>query len=222
MSRRWSPRVRFLVATGLSTMAWCVGATAWAAPSTDIEQGEYLRIVSVADWQAAANLAPGEVLQWDLTISSDAPDPGTVSIGVSASGDAALVADASVCMQKWSGGVCPGGASELRTAWELPRDDTVRNVIDIADTDIAHLRLRISLAPRTVAEDGLTTVRVHATGEQETIVADPGKAAHLPSTGVSTAMPALLAAGLLLLIVGAVLTFATNRRRRKDALGVQS
>lgn len=204
-------------------MALCVGTTeAWAAPTRDIVQGDYLRIVSVADWRNATNLVPGDVLQWDLTISADAPERGTVSIGISASGDAALAVDAAACLQEWSGDECPGGASELRTGWDLPRDGTVSNVIDIADTDIAHLRLRVSLASGTVAADVLTTVRVHATGEQEAIVADPGASARLPDTGVSTALPALLVSGVLILVVGVVLTFAANWRRRKDALGVQS
>lgn len=223
MRRRESSRILVLVGASFSMLAWCLGlATAWAAPTTEIVQGEYLRIVSVADWQAAGSLAPGEVLQWDVTISAEAPEPGTVSIGVSASGGAALVVDAAACLQMWSGDECPGGASELRAAWDLPRDDAVSKLTDIADTDVAHLRLRISLASGTVASDGLTTVRVHASGAQETIVADPGASARLPDTGVSTALPALLAVALLMLILGAVLTFAAHLRRRKDVPEVRS
>lgn len=223
MIPRRPSRIYFLVGTVLSTLALCVGTTtAWAAPTTEIVQGQYLRIVSVADWQAATDLAPGETLQWDVTISADAPEPGTVSIGVSASGDAALVLDATVCMREWIGGDCPGGASELRAAWDLPRDDAVSHLTDIADTETAHLRLRMSLASGTVASDGLTTVRVHATGEQESIATGTDTSDPLPPTGISDAMPILIAAGSLLLVLGAVLTYSAHRRQRKDVLEVRS
>src|SRR5690349_25128393 len=111
---RGRTRVRLLAAIAASTIAGIgalgVGGPAVAAPTTAVVQGQVLRLVSVADWDAAASLRPGEPVQWDVTVSADAPDPGTVSIGISARGDADLLVDAHVCMRAWEGSECPGGA----------------------------------------------------------------------------------------------------------------
>lgn len=204
---------RTLLGAGLLVLVGGGGATAaWGAPVTEVVQGEFLRIVSVADWQSAANLLPEDVVQWDLTISADAPEPGTVSIGVSASGDAPLVVDALLCLQEWDVDECPGGATTLRAGWDLPRDDAMTALAEVADTDVARLRLSISLGDG--AAEGVTAVRVHAIGAGETVTVDPSTP--LPPTGLSPVVPRLLSAGAIVLVLIAVLMLVAGRRARTE------
>lgn len=185
------------------------GAPAEAAPTTEVVQGHVLRLVSVADWQAASSLLPGQSVQWDIAVSADAPDPGTVRIGVSATGGAPLVVDAVLCMAAWRGDTCPDGATVLRSGWEVPRDGAEVPLAEIADTEVAHLRLSVSLGG--AGEGGRTDVRVHASGAGESAVVGPGGG--LATTGMpAPAAPWILGgaavlAGILLIL---------GRRRRED------
>jgi hypothetical protein len=180
---------------------------AWAAPSTQVIQGEVLRLVSVADWDAASRLLPGEPVQWDVAVSADAPDPGTVRIAVSAHGDAPVTVDASLCMREWEEDGCPGGATELRTAWSIPRDGAEIALAEIADTEVAHLRLAITLTADD--EGGTTDIRVHAQGAGESAVVGPGG-------GLAPIVPLACGAGALLVATGAVLVLDHRRRTARD------
>lgn len=182
-------------------------APAWAAPTTQVIQGEVLRLVSVADWDAASSLLPGEPVRWDVAVSADAPDPGTVRIAVSASGDAPLVVDVSLCLSAWTASGCPGGETALRSAWSIPRDGVEIPLTEIADTQVAHLRLAIALDPAD--SGGSTEVRVHAQGAGESAVVGPDGG--LATTGLSPVVPGVLAGGVVLALIGAALVL---RRRR--------
>lgn len=197
----------FVVGGGL-----CMPTAAWAAPSTQVIQGEVLRLVSVADWDAASRLLPGEPVQWDVAVSADAPDPGTVRIAVSAHGDAPVAIDASLCMREWEEDGCPGGATELRTAWSIPRDGAEIALAEIADTEVAHLRLAITLTADD--EGGTTDIRVHAQGAGESAVVGPGGG--LATTGLSPIVPLACGAGALLVATGAVLVLDHRRRTARD------
>ncbi|GGM57503.1 hypothetical protein [Microbacterium saperdae] len=185
---------------------------AWAAPTTQVIQGDVLRLVSVADWDAASRLLPGEPVQWDVAISADAPDPGSVRIAVSARGDAPVVIDAALCMREWEVGGCPGGATALRTAWSIPRDGAEIALAEIADTEVAHLRLAITLD--TDDEGGSTDIRVHAQGAGESAVVGPDGG--LATTGLSPIVPLACGAGALLVATGAVLILDHRRRAARD------
>lgn len=185
------------------------GAPAEAAATTEVVQGEVLRLVSVADWEAASSLLPGKPVQWDIAVSADAPDPGTVRIGISASGGAPLVVDAALCMAAWQGDACPDGETVLRTGWDVPRDGAEVPLAEIADTEVAHLRLSVALGG--AGEGSGTEVRVHASGAGESAIVGPGGG--LATTGMpSPAAPWILGgaavlAGILLLL---------GRRRSED------
>lgn len=169
-----------------------------------------LRLVSVADWTAAASLRPGQPVRWDVVVSADAPEPGTVHVGISARGDADLLVDAQVCMQPWEGTGCPGGARTLRSAWPLPRDGVEVSLIEMSETEVAHVRLSIALQG---ADDGSTDVRVHAQGAGESAVIGPDGG--LATTGLPPIAPWLVAGGVIL--VGAGLASAVVHRRRTRA-----
>lgn len=187
---------------------------AWAAPSTQVVRGEVLTLVSVADWDAAASLLPGgEAVQWDVVVSADAPDPGTVTIGLSASGDAPLIVDAALCMRPWTSTGCPGGASQLRSDWRVPLDGAEVRLAHMADTETAHLRLSIALAADD--EGGRTDVRVQAAGVGEVAGVGPGGGV-LAATGMSQSVFWILGGGAALVAVGVVLALVRSRRSRDD------
>ena len=203
---------RALLLVGLVAVGALSAQPAWAASTTQVVQGQILRLVSVADWDAAGSLLPGEPVQWDVAVSADAPDPGTVTIGVSATGDAELVVDATLCMQPWAASGCPGGETVLRSDWSLPRDGAEVVLTRMADTETAHVRLSIALAAGD--EGGRTDVLVHATGAGES--ATIGGGGGLATTGVSPVVYGIFAGGAVLL-VGGMLLVATRRRRSRDA-----
>lgn len=184
-----------------------VSSAAWAAPTTEVIQGRVLRLVSVADWEAARGLLPGQSVGWDVTVSARAPEPGSVRIGVSATGDAPLRLDIALCSRPWQGDECLPGATPLRTQWRIPRDGREVALTEIADTDTAHLRLTIALEPHDGA--GSTQVRVLAHGAGETAVVGPGGS--LAATGSPPWLPAVLG-GAVLLAAGGI---AIRRRRRE-------
>lgn len=194
-----------------------LGATpAWAV-SAQVVQGEVLRLVSVADWEAASSLLPGQPVQWDVTVSADAPDPGVVSIGISATGDAPLVIDVSSCAEAWEVDGCPAGATALQTSWGIPRDGVEVPLTEMADSEIAHLRLSVAL--EASGETGSTDIRVHAQGAGESVVVGPGGGG-LATTGMSPLVPWILGGGAGLVVIGMAL-LALRRRRGSAALNDQ-
>lgn len=199
---------RALLLVGLVAVGALSAQPAWAASTTQVVQGQILRLVSVADWDAAGSLLPGEPVQWDVAVSADAPDPGTVTIGVSATGDAELVVDATLCMQPWAASGCPGGETVLRSDWSLPRDGAEVVLTRMADTESAHVRLSIALAAGD--EGGRTDVLVHATGAGESVVI--GEDGGLATTGMPPVVFWVLGGGSVLLLFGCLLLLARRRR----------
>lgn len=198
------------IVAALAVLGLLSAQPAWAAPTTQVVQGSVLRLVSVADWDAAGSLLPGDAVQWDVAVSADAPDPGTVTIGVSATGDAGLVVDARLCMDEWTVSGCPGGESVLRTDWDIPRDGEEITLTSMADTQTAHLRFSIALAAGDAS--GRTDVRLHASGVGETAVI--GQDGGLATTGMLPVVYWVLGGGAVAVVVGAVLVL--RRRGRSD------
>ena len=202
-----TPRVGLSVFALAALLVLGVSSAAWAAPTTDVIQGRVLRLVSVADWEEARGLLPGQSVGWDVTVSARAPKPGSVRIGVSATGDAPLRLDIALCSRPWQGGECLPGAMPLRTQWRIPRDGREVALTEIADTDTAYLHLTIALEPHEGA--GSTQVRLRAHGAGETATVGPGGG--LAATGAPPWLPPALG-GALLLAAGAI---AVRRRRRE-------
>ena len=198
---------------GIAVLLLLLGsaAPAWASPTTEVIQGRILRLVSVADWEAAGSLLPGQQVRWDVAVSAQAPDPGIVTIALSATGEAPLVLDVSMCLRAWEGSGCPGGAVIVRSSWQVPRDGGEVWLGAVADTDVAHVRLSIGLGEEAAA--GSTTLRLHARGIGEDVIVGPGGG--LAATGPTPLPPWVLAGGAAL-VVGVLLV----ARRRVVAIGV--
>lgn len=201
---------RVILLSALVAAGILVAAPAWAAPTTEVIQGRVLRLVSVADWSQASRLLPGAPVQWDVAVSADPPDPGTVTIAVSAVGDAPLLIDATLCMQQWQESGCPGGAEELESQWSIPLDGSEVALAAFPSSDVAHLRLWITLDDGD--ENGVTDVRVHASGAGEAVVTGPG-GDPLPATGGSVA-PWLIGAGVGVAVAGIGMMVLRRRDRR--------
>jgi hypothetical protein len=205
---------RAFVAVFLAVLAVAMPSAAWAASTTQVIQGSVLRLVSVADWAAAGSLLPGQPVQWDIAVSADAPDPGVVRIGVSATGEARLLLDVSMCAQAWTETECPGGATELRTGWSIPRDGVEVPLAEIADTETAYLRLAIFLDPSGGSGAGSTDVRVLARGAGETVTV--GSDGALATTGLPPGTPWVVGAGAVLVVWGAALVHSRGRRTASE------
>lgn len=205
---RAAPLVLVLVLAGVF-VGGIAPAGAAPAPATQVVEGSVLRLVSEADWEAASRLRPGDPVRWDVTVSAEAPDPGVVHIGISATGAAALLVAAERCSRAWSDDGCPGEASVLRGDLPVPRDGAEVPLVEMGDTEVAHLRLTVTLES---GGRGSTEVRVHATGAGETAVIGPDGG--LAATGVSPGPPWLL--GVLAVLIGGGLLLA--RRRKNSAV----
>jgi len=184
-------------------------APAWAASSTEVIQGQVLRLVSVADWDAASSLSPGRPVRWNVTVSADAPDPGQVVLGVSAEGSAPLLVDVEMCLREWQQDACPGGAEVLRSAWEVPLDGVRSDLARIADTDVAYVRLSVML-PDGV-HSGSTSIRFHASGASESVAVGPDGV--LAATGSASA-PWMLLVGAAPAVLGLALILWRGARGR--------
>lgn len=203
---------RAFVAVLLAVLAVAMPSAAWAASTTQVIQGSVLRLISVADWAAAGSLLPGQPVQWDIAVSAHAPDPGVVRIGISATGEARLLLDVSMCAQAWTETECPGGATELRTGWSIPRDGVEVPLAEIADTETAYLRLAIFLDPSGGSGAGSTDVRVLARGAGETVTV--GSDGALATTGLPPGTPWV--AGAVLVVWGAALVHSRGRRTASE------
>ena len=188
------------------------GAAASAAPVEEVVQGRYLRIVSVADWGQASRMMPGQSLRWDIEISADAPEHGSIAVELEAFGDAELVVDAESCAEAWRGDECQAGADRLRTEWSIPRDGEPVALLTRAASEVVHLRLTVRMGEAAAGET--TALSVHATGAGERVDASPDGA--LALTGVDGTAGTMVVAGAALLAGGAVLTWMHSRRRARE------
>ncbi|MDP3950401.1 hypothetical protein [Microbacterium sp.] len=203
--------VRVSGAAALVAVLAAGAAPAWAAPSTETIQGEYLRIVSTADWDAAKSLGTAGAVRWDLDVSADAPDPGSVAIELSAKGDVPLVMSASTCSEEWKEIECPGDTEALLVEWAVVRDGTRTPLVVLASTEVAHLRLTIVLGPEADESAGATEVRVHAEGAGDAVSVTPD--APLAATGQVPLAPWITGSAAILMVTGLLMI---GRRHTHD------
>ncbi|GAA2941579.1 hypothetical protein GCM10010458_28290 [Microbacterium luteolum] len=182
-----------------------------AATTTEVIQGEVLRIVSIADWDAASTLIPGEPVQWSVDVSANAPEPAIVRLSMSAEGGAPLLVDIARCTVDWQPAGCAGETTSLKSAWAVPRTGEAELLLTFPTSDVAHLRLSVSLG---VASTESTQLTVVAQAGQESIAAHPDGG--LATTGSSAPATWLLVAAMLLIVLGSTVIGVVRRRDREE------
>ncbi|MBN9157350.1 hypothetical protein [Microbacterium sp.] len=211
-----SPRLRSLLSPLLGSLAFAVAvavvavttaASARAAETTQTVQGRYVQIVSRADWNAAASMGPQTRVPWALVVRVQAPAPGTVRLGISATGDAPVRADVRLCAVAWQGATCSAGERSLRADWAIPRDGRTIELAEMPADAVAHLRLEVRMASGPTT--GSTRVLVHADAFGDQV--QTGPTGELAATGGS--VPVFALGGAAVLVVVAVLLLGGRRRR---------
>ncbi|WP_292722308.1 hypothetical protein [Microbacterium sp. 13-71-7] len=206
-------RIRFAATVLLAGLLGALNASpAHASVVTETVQGRYVRIVSSADWSAAAAMTEGMSVRWDLTVSADAPDAGFVRVSVSASGSAPLAIDVRTCAEPWRGGGCPSGERTLRADWAVPRGGRPVEIEAMPADAVAHLRLDVRVGDE--AERGASTqISVHADGFGDAVQVGPGPEHALPATGGGVPVPFIVVGGVLVSAAVVILLVAARRRR---------
>ncbi len=193
-------------------LAALTAAPAQAAVVTETVQGRYVRIVSSADWSAAAAMTDGMSVRWDLTVSAHAPDPGSVRVSVSASGAVPLAIDVRTCAEPWRGSDCSSGERTLRADWAVPRGGQPVEIEAMPADAVSHLRLDVRVGDD--AQRGASTqIRVHVDGLGDAVQIGPGSEHALPATGGGIPVPVIVVGGVLVVAAAVILVVAARRRR---------
>lgn len=174
--------------------------------------GDVLRLETIADPQAMTQMSPGLTVPWQVGIWAEAPNPGTINVSWSASGDTelGLLAEVRACDTRWRSGECPGTESLLQGQTHVPWGPSEQGLKEITSDEQVWLLVEAHLSPGGTP-DGQVELRVHARGFGEDVAADTGPVTHLPPTGVEWGPPVLVA--LAALLVG-FLALAASRRPR--------
>lgn len=181
-------------------------------------QGSVLRLVSIGDPSLMGQLRPGVPVYWQVGASAHAADPGTITLTLSATGDAAnlgaLDVVASACHERWSGTLCASGEEMLLHEQPLGRmTGELRSLTSMPSGEERWLLFTIT-ATTNPAPGTASTLVVHANGVGEEIVSN-GTTGGLANTGAlgAGALPlagATIATGLCI----ALLVEARQRKRR--------
>ncbi|GAA4781637.1 hypothetical protein [Microbacterium gilvum] len=204
------------VALGIVAAVLLLGAAAVpasAAESTEVYQGSVIRVVSVADWERAGRLAPGEAVDWTLDISASPPDPGTLEVGVRGGGELPVSLDAETCSRPWQGASCTGERTTLLEGWRPAGDGTTW--IEEVDADRSvHLRLVVSRDDDAV-EGQEAEVAVHVRGASEEIIVGEQPPPLAPTGGGPHPLLPAIVAGVL----GAAIAATGWLRRGRERSG---
>ncbi|WOQ16796.1 signal peptidase I [Raineyella sp. W15-4] len=200
-----------LVVAGVVALAVALPA---AAAQTEIVRGTYLTLVSLPDPRMAM-MGPGETVHWQVGVSADAPDPGTVSVGLSATGDASmgLTAAAAACSVQWVDGVCTGRSWPLPGLDPLPIDGAERELLTMPSDEERWVLLAVTMPPtaRPVPGAGVSAL-LHASGQGDSLSVGPGG---LAGTGGPSARWSLLLA-LGAITSGLALALRAKQQNHRD------
>ncbi|TBL36021.1 MULTISPECIES: signal peptidase I [unclassified Micromonospora] len=204
------------VLPGVTAAVLAAPSPARADPTEEVIRSRYLTLVSIGDEARMTTMSPEEPVPWQVGVSAHAPQPGTVTISLSASGPLAARPDglqvtAAVCPQRWVKGGCPTGQEKQVLAdGPATRLTTAPITIDSMRADQQRWVLVTAslLAGATAA--GSADLVVTATGFGDRASAG-GTVGPLPRTGPDLRTPLAVGAGALL--AGLLLVLAVRRRR---------
>ncbi|WP_156760238.1 hypothetical protein [Microbacterium karelineae] len=201
---------------GLILAALLTPSAATASTAPEVVEGDRLRLVSVLDERVAADLAPGQRIDWLVDVSATPGEPGRIEIFLMGSGALAVAAEVFRCGVPWEGGACPTGAERLRAESPVPRDGSREPLLRIDADDTARLLLTVT-APDDPREGARSELRVLAEGFGEEVGAGPPDddgGDGLATTG-GAPLWAVCWGALGAVGVGAALTAARRDRRER-------
>jgi signal peptidase len=172
----------------------------------DITEMGQLKIFSIGDHQAMAQMVPGEPVQWQVGVTADKTVPGEVRIDLSGSGneELGLIAAIRSCDQRWTEGHCGGQIVQIQGTEPVYVDGTRRPLTAMTTVEERWLLfdLWIPEGISTARADEPARLQVNAFGAGVNVAASPGPVGTLPPTGASP-FPSLFAAtGAILLGIG--------------------
>ncbi len=209
----------FVVVVVLPSVTAAVLATpgqARAVTTEEVIHGTYLSLTSIGDKDRMTNMAPNEPVPWQVGVSAQTRDPGTVTISLSARGALAVNPDGlqvmvAICTTRWVNGACPTGPGEQVLA-NGPATRLVAHPITVSSMRSDQQRwilVTASLLTNSTVS-GSADLFVTATGVGDRVSAG-GDVGPLPRTGTNLWPPVLAGVGALL--AGALLVLATRRHR---------
>lgn len=196
--RHASRRAGVLLVPGAVAAILSSSAPAEAAPSeeqlrTEVISGDYLQLISVQNPAAMENMAPGQIVTWDVGVTAEAPEPGEVHIELTAQGDVPLEVSVHQCDRRWEDAVPAGSPQEACSGeYALAVERTVVP-LDAEPVPVSHIepgppqwfRLEVSIPEETdassIQNSSTTMLRVHAHGFGEDLSAGPEASTHGPS-----------------------------------------
>lgn len=146
--------------------------------------GEHLRMQTEGDAEQMRNLAPGQSVIWTVGVWAEAPDPGTIHLGITGGGDLAEADDALTvsvtgCSTPWVGDRCPSDAHELLAAESLDslaESEGTRALTTMPSDEERWLRVQVTLTT-AAGEADLSgadgRVLVHAVGAGDELSTGP-------------------------------------------------
>jgi hypothetical protein len=195
---------------------------AQAADVETVVSSEYLQLTSISDPDQTSSLIRAVPVTWQVGVRATAPEPGTVHLGLAASGLMVDPGDFTIsvqaCSARWVSGVCPGSSStwlpttDLAVAVAAPTAFGAREVGSMSTSVQRWLLMDVTMtATAPVPGDG-ASVRLQAWGVGDPLSTGPGR---LASTGTDSG--AVLVPGLLaFLAIGFGLGVAALARRRGE------
>lgn len=205
--------------------------------TTEEMHGDHIHLRSSGDHAHMTNLAPGQSATWAIDVWGDAPEPGSVDFELMASGQLAEHPDAlsteiTICTPHPNKitecGIDDTAQHHVVDTHELAAEDTAYSLGTMSVDETRRVLVTATLAdsPPETAQAATAAYRFIATGHGEQLsVTTPGDS----DTPDSTASPAddqssalarsgfgtvwVLAAALLLILTGALLARARNRKQ---------
>ncbi|GAA2174300.1 hypothetical protein GCM10009846_19720 [Agrococcus versicolor] len=196
-----------VLSAGLALVA---AAPANAAPSTEVIQGEVIRLESVQDAAAMATMDLGRPVAWDVGVTAARSD-GTIELSLAvAATPNAYAATVRWCSAPWSETGCAAGATPVVEA------TLVDGAIELGAQSAAETRwYRIDVELIQRIGGATAAIDFRASGAGETV--ESGGEASLPTTGQDSGVVAAFGLAIVAIATGIVVA-AVARRARERAL----
>jgi signal peptidase len=205
--RRLAERGGAVTAVGLLGAALLVGAPAPAEARERVIRGEVITLVSI-EQPEMRTLTPGARAVWQVGVSADTAESGTITLALAAAGDDArgLSYRVDACPRRWVDSACDGARALIDEPVAAHHPE--RQVGTIRADEPAWLRIEVTLTTDAGSLETPVELILRARGVGDAV----GTGTGLPTTGGSFPWP-LLGAALILTTAGAGILAGARRTR---------